>query len=257
MSLRRLLATLVLAGAVACAWAEEAPRSDTQPVAPMGEPVSAAPVEDPDFGVRTTRYGLERRVEMYQWQRDGRGGYQQVWKPALVDSSAFEDGHANPRSFPLENRIWWARDVSIDGKPVELSVIKALGQWQDFRPGFTRLPANLAATFQPEGDGLGSALNPLDPNNGDIRIHWRALHLPPLAGEVELRGGKWQLVAASPVVNREKGPASTTPAELDPVPAAEQLPKRGEVRLIGKLILGALVALGLWLIGRYRRRRRA
>lgn len=251
MSLRRLLASLVLAGATACAWADETPRSDPQPVAPMGEPVSAAPIEDPDFGVRTSQFGLERRVEMYQWQRDGRGGYQQVWKPALVDSSNFEDGHANPRSFPLENRIWWARDVSIDGKPVELSVIKALGQWQDFRPGFTRLPANLAATFQPEGDGLGSALNPLDPNNGDIRIHWRALHLPPLSGKVELRGGKWQL-AASPA----RDAISVTPPASDTAPETEELPRRGEVRLVGKLILGGLLALGVWLVARHRRRRR-
>lgn len=253
MSLRRLMVVLVLAGAAASASADEVPRSDPQPAAPMGEPVSAAPIEDTDFGVRTSQFGLERRVEMYQWQRDGRGGYQQVWKPALVDSTAFDDGHENPRSFPLENRIWWARDVSIDGKPVELSVIKALGQWQEFRPGFTRLPANLAATFQPEGDGLGSALNPLDPNNGDIRIHWRALHLPPLAGKVQLRGGKWHLVAAAP----SKDPVSATPVATDPAPAAETLPKRGEVRLIGKLILGALLALGVLLVGRYRRRRRA
>ncbi|WP_222564128.1 TMEM43 family protein [Novilysobacter antarcticus] len=252
MSLRRLLATVLLAGAMACAWADEAPRSDTRPVAPLREPVSAAPIEDPDFGVRTSQFGLERRVEMYQWQRDGSGGYQQVWKPALVDSSAFEDGHANPRSFPLENRIWWARDVSIDGKPVELSVIKAVGQWKEFRPGFTRLPANLAATFQPEGDGLGSALNPLDPNNGDIRIRWRALHLPPLAGKVQLRGGKWQLVASA----QPEDPVSATPPTSPTAPAEEKLHKRGEVRLIGKLILGVLLLLGVWLVGRYRRRRR-
>lgn len=250
MNLRRWLATLLLAGVAVCAWAADTPSADAPQPAPAGEPVVATVIEDPDFGVRTSQFGLDRRVEMYQWQRDREGGYQQVWKPALVDSSTFPEGYRNPSALPLEGRIWWASGVRLDGKPVDLSVIKALGRWQDFRPGFTRLPANLAASFQPEGDGLGSALNPLDPRIGDLRIHWRALHLPPLAGKVELRDGKWQLVAGQagdPITAAEPG--------RDAAAAAEQLPKRGEVRLVGKVILGVLVALGLLLLRRIRRRR--
>lgn len=250
MRRRRRLVTLLLAGATVCAWAEDTQSADP-PSFPLGEPVAAAVIEDPDFGVRTSRFGLDRRVEMYQWQRDREGEYQQVWKPALVDSSTFPDSYRNPPAFPLEGRIWWATGISLDGKPVDPSVIKALGRWQDFRPGFTRLPANLAASFQPEGDGLGSALNPLDPRIGDLRIHWRALHLPPLAGKVELRDGKWQLAVA----------AVTTEPVTDSVPkpekteaTTEQLPKRSEVRLIGKVVLGVLVALGLLLLRRIRRR---
>ena len=75
--------------------------------------------------------------------------------------------------------------VSIDGKPVAPEVIGRLGQWRGFRPNFSALPGNLAATFQPEGDGLGSAENPLDPQVGDLRIDWRELTLPPLADKVE------------------------------------------------------------------------
>ena len=62
------------------------------------------------------------------------------------------------------------------------------------RPNFSRLPANLAASFQPEGEGLGSAENPLDPQIGDLRVSWRELVLPPLAGKVVLRDGVWRLV---------------------------------------------------------------
>ena len=69
-----------------------------------------------------------------------------------------------------------------------------LGEWRDFRPSFSALPGNLAATFQPEGIGLGSADNPLQPRIGDLRIHWRDLMLPPLDGLVALRDGRWQLV---------------------------------------------------------------
>src|SRR3546814_11788754 len=51
----------------------------------------------------------------------------------------------------------------------------------------------MSATFQPEGDGLGSAENPLAPEVGDLRITWRAFKLPPLADRLELRDGKWTL----------------------------------------------------------------
>src|SRR5690606_2342036 len=130
---------------------------------PVGEPVPGSVLEDAEFGVRTDQFGLDRRVEMFQWFRNQDGSYERVWKPALVDSSAFATGHRNPAEFPLQGQRWWAIDASLDGKPLDLSVLKALGQWEDFRPGFSRLPANLAATFQPEGDGLGSSDNPLDP----------------------------------------------------------------------------------------------
>ncbi len=208
-------------------------------------------IEDSDFGVRTSDFGLDRRVEMYQWQRDGRGGYQQVWKPALVSSSNFSEGHANPSSFPLEGRIWWATEVSVDGKPLDASVIKTLGQWQDFRPSFTRLPANLAATFQPEGDGLGSALNPLDPRIGDLRIHWRTLHLPPLADKIELRGGKWQLVTPASSIAIQTAPVPVAPSTDDAQPAP-----RGPMLRMRTVILGGLFLLALLLVQRARRRPR-
>lgn len=252
MNYRRRLATLLLAGATACAWAQDGPRGNDGPPVPLGEPVAAEWIQDPDFGVRASRFGLDRRVEMYQWQRDGAGGYQQVWKPALVDSTDFDPGHENPPAVPLESRIWWASEVTLDGKPVELSVIKALGRWQDFRPSFTRLPVNLAATFQPEGDGLGSALNPLDPRTGDLRIHWRALQLPPLTDQVELQGGKWQLVVAGEAEDPVTAPAAPKP---EITVQDERLPKRGEVRLVGKIVLGVLFALGVFLVRRIRRKR--
>ncbi|MGY1424303.1 TMEM43 family protein [Lysobacter sp. A289] len=162
---------------------------------PVGDPVPGRVLEDTEFGVRTDQFGLDRRVEMFQWYRNRDGNYERVWKPALIDSSAFAPGHKNPDEIPLQGQRWWATDASLDGRPLDLSVLKTLGQWEDFRPGFSRLRANLAATFQPEGDGLGSSDNPLDPKIGDLRIHWRQLRLPELAGHVELEDGSWQLAA--------------------------------------------------------------
>lgn len=193
--------------------------------APSGAPLPDAPLRDVEFGVTVRQFGLERRVEMLQWQSVDRG-YARVWSDAPVDSSHFDAAHANPVDWPLPGRRWLAGAVMPDGKPLDPEVIAALGEWRDFRPSFTALPANMAATFQPEGDGLGSADNPLAPVVGDLRIRWRELVLPPLQGRVRLQGGRWHLVpagsgdptavaaTATPVV-----PASATNAAAPPATA--------------------------------------
>ncbi len=257
MSCWRWLAALVLVTVtVGVAGAADVPRTVGASTSPQGEPVAANPIEDAEFGVQTSRFGLDRQVEMYQWQRDGPGAYRQVWKPALVDSSGFPAEYANPTEIPLASRIWWASAVTLDGKPVALPVLKALGRWQEFRPAFTRLPANLAATFQPEGDGLGSAINPLDPRIGDLRIHWRALHLPPLIGKVELRDGTWQLSAPTRVASvpaQAQGQAQRAPPAAADLPPPADRPRAG-----GKILLFLAVSLGVllvrWLLVRPRRR---
>jgi Transmembrane protein 43 len=162
-----------------------------------GVPQPDRSVRDSEFGVVARHYGLERRVEMLQWRRVA-GGYATTWSELPIDSASFSEGHRNPAGFPLQSRRWTAATITIDGKPLDPSVVSALGQWRVFRPSFSALPANLAATFQPEGDGLGSADNPLEPHVGDLRIHWRELILPPLDQRIALRDGRWQLVAPTP-----------------------------------------------------------
>jgi hypothetical protein len=160
---------------------------------PEGFPDPGAALVDPDFKVATREFGLDRRVEMFQW-RLGDHGYEAVWHGALIDSSGFDPAHANPPKLLLDNRRWWAEKPTLDGKPLDPAVLRSLGEWRVLRPGFSRLPANLAASFQPEGEGLGSAENPLEPRIGDLRVTWRELVLPPLAGKVALRDGIWRLV---------------------------------------------------------------
>ena len=163
-------------------------------------------VRDPDFGVVARHFGLERRVEMYQWHAAGQG-YVRGWNEQPLDSAGFAPGHDNP-PFPLRGRRWQAPMVSVDGVPLDAQVIARLGQWRDFRPSFNALPGNLAATFQPEGDGLGSAENPLAPQVGDLRIRWRELVLPPLQDRIVLRDGRWQLCNdATPVAAAGAGKA--------------------------------------------------
>ena len=175
---------------------------------PQGEPVTDVVVRDAEFGVSARHFGLERRVAMLQWQAAG-DGHALVWSEEPIDSRGFPPGKANPADIPLPGKQWIA-PITIDGRPVAPEVIERLGQWRGFRPNFSALPGNLAATFQPEGDGLGSAENPLHPQVGDLRIAWRELRLPPLGDKVELRDGRWVLApeadaapdaAAAPPVN--------------------------------------------------------
>ena len=201
--MRQAVLRIVYSAAI-CAFAAAALAQDDAP----GVPQPDRSVRDPEFGVVARHYGLERRVEMLQWQRAAKG-YAEAWSELPIDSTGFPDGHRNPGAFPLQSRRWTAAAITIDGKPLDQAVVRELGEWRVFRPSFSALPANLAATFQPEGDGLGSADNPLDPHVGDLRIHWRELVLPPLDDRIALRDGRWQLVAAPTVASRGKIPTGS------------------------------------------------
>jgi hypothetical protein len=229
------VAMLLFAGGAS---AQDVPVEDV----PIDAPQPDRSVRDAEFGVVARHYGLERLVEMYQWRAVGQG-YATTWSAQPIDSTAFAPGHANP-AFPLQGRRWLAKSISIDGKPLDAEVVAALGQWRDFRPGFSSLPGNLAVTFQPEGDGLGSAENPLDPQVGDLRIRWRELVLPPLQGRIVLRDGRWRLAAGTtaPVADPADGQASA-----DAAPA----PRRAPWLFGGGAIVVLLAALAA------RRRRRA
>lgn len=230
----RVFVAVLLLLATAAAWAQE------------GEPVSDEVVRDREFGVSARHFGLERRVSMYQWHAKD-GGYEQVWSESPIDSSGYTPGHENP-AFPLRGRRWLADRVTLDDKPLDRSVIEQFGQWRLFRPNFSALPGNLAATFQPEGDGLGSGENPLDPQIGDLRLGWRELTLPPLQGRVSLERGTWFPIAGDPA--DAAMPAPAMPAYSN---GASALP----IPRITLLFAGVLTLLLLALsanVSRWRRR---
>jgi hypothetical protein len=215
-------------------------------VAQDSEPLGAAQpdktLRDPEFGVIARHLGLERQVEMLQWQASG-NGYSKTWGRQPIDSSRFAPGYQNPGRFPLQSRRWVAKAVLVDGKPLDPEILRTLGEWREFRPSFSALPGNLAATFQPEGNGLGSAENPLDPRIGDLRIHWRELVLPPLDDRIALRDGRWQLLAPPP----------------DPVPPVGAPPRedsRSSPRRAAWLFGGAVIVLVIALAARRHRRNR-
>lgn len=195
---------------------------------PVGLPQPDKSPRDAEFGVVSRQFGLERRVEMYQWRATGQG-YEKVWSAVPIASDGFARGHDNPKDIPLASRRILPATVSIDGKPLDPEAITRLGEWRGFRPNFSALPGNLSATFQPEGDGLGSAENPLDPQIGDLRVTWLELALPALDGKVALQNGVWKL----------------QPQAADASPAAQAgLPAAG----VGKGTLGWLIGAGIFLV---------
>ncbi|WP_457098097.1 TMEM43 family protein [Lysobacter sp. P5_B9] len=231
----RFAASALLLLQAAPAWAQGEPESFPDP----GESLV-----DPDFRVGTREFGLDRRVEMYQWQRVEHG-YERAWHDAPIESSGFDAAHANPPRLPLDNRRWWAEKPTLDGKPLDPAVLRSLGEWRVMRPNFSRLPANLAASFQPEGEGLGSAENPLEPQVGDLRVSWRELVLPPLAGKVVLRADVWRL-AADPDDGGHPIP-----------PLAPVASRPGHVQCVWPFLAGGLLAIaGAILIALRRRRQR-
>ena len=232
-----LAAALLVSGSLPA----QAPGEDE----PMDPPKAGKALRDRDFGVDTRQFGLERRVEMYQWRATG-DGYVGVWHVAPIDSSAFPPQYRNPPRLPLQSQRWWSQDATLDGRPIDVSVLTTLGQWRTFRPNFSRLPANLAASFQPEGDGLGSAENPLDPQVGDLRIQWRELHLPPLDDKVELRDGRWQLAPGAAAHALEAARES----------ALVELPQNQDRKLLPWLLAGAAALILAGLAWRRVRRRR-
>ena len=55
------------------------------------EPVSDEVVRDREFGVSARHFGLERRVEMYQWRAKD-GGFERVWSESPIDSGGYRAG---------------------------------------------------------------------------------------------------------------------------------------------------------------------
>ena len=234
-----LAAYACLACAAGAAGAQDAAPDPTLP------PQPAATVRDPDFGVVARHFGLERDVEMFQWKRLG-DAYQRAWSSDALDSSGFAPGHDNP-PLPLHGRRWVSSEVRIDGVPLAPGLLAELGEWTSFRPSFSALPGNLAATFQPQGDGLGTAEDPMDPQVGDLRIHWRELRLPPLGERIVLEGGRWHLKAAP---KPELAPGNGTGGDV----AAPRAPARGPMA-VGYALALLLVFLAAFGATRWLRRR--
>ncbi|MFC4728139.1 hypothetical protein [Coralloluteibacterium thermophilus] len=225
--LRRGLVLLALAAAGAQA----------QP-APEAVPQAAEPLRDEDFGVESRGLELERQVEMYRWRREGEG-HVAAWVAGPVDADAPDPDHPNP-PLPVAPERWRAPALTLDGHPLPRELVADL-RWQPVEPARIRLPPNMAASFQPDAEGLTTVDGA--PRIGDLRLRWRE-RVGRAATGLTLVDGRWaQAGAASP------SPAAPAPA-AEPAPGGEP-PPRGYWAVALLLVVALVVVVA---VARTRRR---
>lgn len=189
ISERGLLAYLQAAerhgGSVLDLGADAYPDSDQygRMVRVAGTPEVVEPPRDPDFGVRVDTPLLVRKVQMFQWREVRVGGtvnYEMDWVDHAVDASRFErpQGHANPGPFPFDGARFVAPNVRLAHYHLDPAIVHALpGVGAPIRADLSRLPANLAASFQVVDGRLLTSTDPRSPQLGDLRVSWEAVPL--------------------------------------------------------------------------------
>lgn len=159
------------------------PGLDGRTVLVSGMPDVVEPPRDHDFHVHVDTPLLVREVAMFQWREVRVGGdvsYQQDWVDHAVDSSRFDQpaGHANTQPFPFDSQRFVAPQVRLDHFMLAPAIVQALPMpLRPVTPDFSRLPANLQASFQAYDGMLTTSTSPENPHLGDLRVHWLAMPL--------------------------------------------------------------------------------
>ena len=213
--------------------------------------------QDPQFAITAANPALVRHVEMLQWYETtfaSEASYEVRWMDQAVDSRRFRQprGHENPGDFPFEGRRFEAAEVQLGQFALAPALIRAIPGTEPIKVDIRRLPANLAASLQADGDGLTSAADPRSPRLGDLRLHWTVVPNQTLTVLARVHGGRLE-------------PAATLPAPgfvmmLDDMPMMGLLPGQPRppehaavMRVLAAVLL--LLASGLLLLGIAGRRR--
>lgn len=217
------------------------PAADGHLVLATGAPEVHEPARDAQFGVAGDVPALRRRVEMFQWHETNFGGersYQQDWIDHPVDSSAFNNpvGHQNPGAFPLADARFDSPDVTVGGFKLAPALVDLIPGAEPFAPDFSKLPGNMAATFQVAGDALVTSTNSARPRVGDLRVSWQ--QFAPAVLTVFARDRKGTLVptenaAGDPIAEVLVGNVSLA----DAVVGAPRLPRFRWARRVLALLL--------------------
>lgn len=151
----------------------------------VGTVRGAAPIEDPQLGIRseTGTAALVRTVEMFQWREDcsaAKCGYRQGWSTQAIDSAAFREpaGHANDARFPFMGATFRAAEWRLGAFRLDAVLAAALpfdaARRTPLPAALARLPPNLAASFR-ERDGALYSGDPEHPAVGDLRVSYAVL----------------------------------------------------------------------------------
>lgn len=178
------------------------------------QPRPAQRLVDPEFGVASDGYALRREVQMLQWLPDAAGDRLE-WRDAAMPSTGLAAAHRNPPALPFVAVEWQAPAQLPDGRAIAHETIAEAGAWRVLRPDPGLLPPNLAATFQPAGDVLTTAADPMSPQPGDLRLRWSELVLPPGTGFVETAAG-W--IRSGSAAGQARGATTVTAPAGDSTP---------------------------------------
>ncbi|TAN02271.1 MAG: hypothetical protein EPN40_01465 [Rhodanobacteraceae bacterium] len=153
------------------------PDADGKLVLAVGSPEVKSPARDEQFGVAVAAPALLRKVEMFQWNETnvgGQRGYELDWFDHPIDSSAFNNpaGHANPGAFPISAARFDSPGVVVAGFKLDPALVHMIYGPEPIEPDLSRLPANMAATFQVHNGTLVTSVNPAHPQVGDLRVSW-------------------------------------------------------------------------------------
>jgi len=167
------LGGFVLTGAAAV----PGPAANGKLVLAAGAPEVRTPARDAQFGVSVDAPALVRKVEMFQWKEMRYGGqrsYEMDWFDHPIDSSAFGNpaGHANPGAFPINAARFDSSDVTVAGFKLAPALVRMINGVEPFAPDLSRVPPNMAATFQAHDSTLITSADPDHPQVGDLRISW-------------------------------------------------------------------------------------
>lgn len=170
------LGGFVLSGAAAT----PGPAANGKLVLAVGAPTVQTPASDTQFGVATDAPALLRKVEMFQWNETRFGGtrnYEQDWFDHPIDSSGFSNtaGHANPGAFPINAARFDSPGVTLDGFTLAPELVHRLDGPEALKPDLSRLPPNMAATFQVRDGTLVTSADGARPQVGDLRISWQRI----------------------------------------------------------------------------------
>lgn len=215
-----------------------------------GTPEVVEPPRDPDFHVRADAPRLVRKVEMFQWHEVRVGGqvsYQQDWVDHAVDSSRFEHpaGHANMQAFPFPGRRFTAPVVRLGHYLLAPAIVRALpGPMHPLKPDLGRLPPNLQASFQVQGDGLTTSADPQHPRLGDLRVQWLVAPLRQVTVVARVDGNR--LVPAPQILDGEGFRVQVGQQSLTDVFAGLPLPPAAV--WVWRAVALLLAWAGAWLI---------
>ncbi len=154
-----------------------------------GRVVSAAPLVDMQFEVRSDGLRLRRVVEMYQWveiedsdYRTESGGrrvktvtydYEREWRKSLINSGEFRhsDSHQNPTTMPLNGKTHTVASATMGSLTIGPDLLEEIDSQQPLRVNQTSV--NIPGLGEPQVYGDYLYYGNLDsPDVGDLRIRF-------------------------------------------------------------------------------------